>query len=72
MARDITDAEKLALETLIDACGLTDVLDVIGEICHGKADHIREAWQDETLASEWNGLGKSVDAITYNAARKGL
>ena len=42
-----------ALERLIDANDLHAVMEAIAEICGGKAEHLRENWQDELAAVEW-------------------
>jgi len=54
------------LETLVDSFGLSTILDYLTNICHEKATHIRENWQDEQLAKTWEKDGKIID----NAASK--
>ena len=49
-----------ALEALVDAHGLTEVVDVLVQICYDKAEHIRTNWQDQKLAQTWDQAGQSV------------
>ena len=44
---------KLKMGTLIDAVGIMHFLIYLEEICHEKAAHVRETWQDEVLALKW-------------------
>ena len=48
------------LERLIDAHGLTAVVDYLCQVCYDKADHIRSSHQDEKLAKKWDDAGKSL------------
>lgn len=43
-----------ALESMIDAVGLRNVLFALKCIAEAKADHISENWQDATTAKAWN------------------
>lgn len=52
------------LEQLVDTFGLADVLGMIQDICYGKAEHLRETWQDEEAAKEWEFHGNQVDTAT--------
>lgn len=49
------------IEREIDAEGLVALFEVIVLVCHEKAAHIRENWQDESLAKDWERAGKQVD-----------
>lgn len=49
------------LEALIDSDGLVNVLDAIQQICYGKAEHIRSAWQDTSLANTWDHAASKLD-----------
>ncbi len=52
--------EKDILEKLIDAKGLTFVVDTIIDICHEKAQHIRESYSDNSLAKVWEGAASQL------------
>jgi len=51
---------KGQLEAMIDQSSLKEVLDMLAEICHEKADHLRSAWQDEVAAREWERMGNRI------------
>lgn len=54
MSRDLTQPERDALESLIDAAGLSPVLEALSEICAEKADHIESTYTDSApLARRW-------------------
>jgi hypothetical protein len=42
------------IERIIDKTDLKFVLRTICEICLGKADHLRDNWQDDNLAKTWH------------------
>ena len=47
--------EKLqkALEELVDKTSISIVTEELANICFLKAAHVRENWQDHTLADNW-------------------
>lgn len=51
---------KNLAEEAIDAYGLQRTLEMIGEICWEKAEHIRANWQDKTLAKSWDKASQIV------------
>lgn len=53
-------AAKDQLEAMIDQSSLNDVLALLAEVCHEKADHLRSAWQDEAAAEHWERMGNRV------------
>ena len=55
------DARKDELEALVDTLGLERVLELLGEVCHDKADHLRTNWQDEVQARAWERSAKVLD-----------
>lgn len=55
------DANGLALEAMIDAYGLQAVLAAVSEICHDKATHIAENWQDTSTAKRWTRAAHWID-----------
>jgi hypothetical protein len=48
------------IERYMDETSLTDVLDLISDICYGKSHHISEAWQDKQLAFQWQRAAVAV------------
>ena len=67
MPRDLTDAERVLLESTIDAAGLDAVLMGLSEICGAKAEHIAHAWQDASLAKRWATMEGAVGFIVPRA-----
>jgi hypothetical protein len=59
----MTRAETLALEAMIDRCQLSEVLAELSAICDGKAQHIRDNWQDETTARVWSGHARRIETF---------
>lgn len=51
--RDMNDAERVLLESMVDRCGVDGVLMALSEVCGAKAEHIAHAWQDASLAKHW-------------------
>ena len=55
------------LENLLDEHGLTVLLDALTAICRAKAAHLRENWQDNRTARDWDAtalkIERHVDAI---------
>ena len=41
------------VEAYIDRFSLAELLQIVGEICAAKADHIETNWQDRDTAREW-------------------
>lgn len=56
------------LEALVDTYGLRYVLAELASICAGKAQHIRETWQDEPLARAWDKAGGRVTSAANTRA----
>tara|TARA_R100001082_G_scaffold44092_2_gene23405 strand:- start:6275 stop:6538 length:264 start_codon:yes stop_codon:yes gene_type:complete len=42
--------DRDTIESLVDYYGLENVLQLLGEVCSAKSDHILDNWQDEKLA----------------------
>jgi hypothetical protein len=55
-----TEQLRNELESLIDSNSLSTVLDAISVICHEKAEHVNENWQDKTLAKSWVKAGNRI------------
>ena len=51
------------IETLIDKNSANFVLNCIVQIAHGKADHLRENWQDEDAAKQWEKLASKLETL---------
>jgi hypothetical protein len=60
------------LENIIDKTTLEDVLDALGEICHGKADHIRSNWQDDATAHAWEVVASRIEKAAASAGVRGV
>lgn len=41
------------IEQTIDATSLARLLEIVAEICHEKAEHLRANWQDNASAQPW-------------------
>lgn len=52
------------LEHLIDAVGVTGVLDTMADICELKADHLTNNWQDGTTAARWARVGRKIQEFS--------
>jgi hypothetical protein len=51
------------LESLVDQTSLLSVLETLTDICHGKAEHLRSNWQDNTAAKAWEKDAHTLDNI---------
>lgn len=51
------------LEAMIDSYGVEMTLSTLAQLCHEKAEHIRENWQDEILARDWERKGNKVQNV---------
>lgn len=60
MFAPIPQSTQTALEQMIDRHGLAEIIDAIGDICAAKAQHVRENWQDESIASQWDKAGRAM------------
>lgn len=49
------------LEREIDRHGLSVMLEQISEVCHLKAEHIGNNWQDIPLAKRWTALAIKLE-----------
>lgn len=53
-----------SLESLMDAAGdPRDALELVVEICYGKANHLSANWQDTTRAGLWERWGNAVNRV---------
>jgi hypothetical protein len=60
------------LESMIDANGLSWVLDHLCDICHAKAEHVQSNWQDAHLAKAWERAARTIDAARGKVDKLGL
>jgi hypothetical protein len=51
---------KMKIEDLVDKVGIMHFLIYVEEICHEKAAHVRETWQDEPLALKWEEVAFKI------------
>jgi hypothetical protein len=54
----------LQLEQAIDTIGLPQVLEHLANICYGKAEHLRENWQDEKSAKLWDKNANQLEKLS--------
>jgi hypothetical protein len=59
---------ELKVEDLIDNTSLFRVLAAISRVCHYKAEHVEETWQDRGLARNWDNAGGVVDKAADRAS----
>lgn len=72
MSRDLTQAEREALEFLMDAAGVAPIMEALSEICGEKAEHIESAWQDRPLARRWNEVCGVIGCASADVSKHGL
>ena len=65
--RDLDKDERVALEYVMDVCGVDEVLMALSEICGEKAEHIAVNWQDAGLAKRWATLEGAIGVIVPKA-----
>ena len=53
-----------ALEAMVDRYGLARTLEVLGDVCMGKASHVEETWQDYGLARAWGLAGSYMYTVS--------
>lgn len=59
-----TPPQQQQIEMLMDVLGVNGMVDAMEGICLLKAAHVRENWQDETLAKAWELNARRLDSIT--------
>jgi hypothetical protein len=57
----MTDDLETTLEALVDAHGLTNIVEALAVICAEKAEHLRANWQDKTTARAWSADFRTLD-----------
>ena len=51
------------LEKLVDETSIRTVLEMLGDICGAKAEHLRTAWQDEGAAEIWEADARRLGKV---------
>ena len=60
----MTRQDKLTeLELIVDREGLGNVIDLLGEICDDKAEHLLTNWQDKAAAKHWTHDGRELGKL---------
>lgn len=52
------------LEHAVDTFGLPNVLDMLAEVAHVKADRVLEVWQDAPLARRWRSVAGLLERVS--------
>ena len=60
----------LVLEGIVDRAGLRNVLYALEFICHAKANHLEDAWQDKQAAKVWTRNGRLCGATACKVAQE--
>jgi hypothetical protein len=66
----ITEITRAQIEFAIDTMGVSGLLSAIAEICNEKADHLRENWQDNAAAKDWDKTAHKVYALATKFCEK--
>jgi hypothetical protein len=67
--KNLTVQDRDTLESIVDRYSLRAIVEGLSEISHLKAAHIRENWQDDSLAKMWERVSKIFDKFSHH---KGL
>jgi len=59
----MTTETRTALELLVDAHGLHEVLNELAVICGEKAEHLRANWQDGASARAWDAESLRIGKV---------
>ena len=57
------------IEAIIDTQGLYGLLETIESVCHEKAAHLAENWQDEDASKEWT---RAASVISTTLTRQAI
>jgi hypothetical protein len=60
------------LEEIVDSQGLAATLNRLARVCHGKAQHIVENWQDGATTRQWAQLAGRLETAADAASKKGI
>ncbi len=56
-----------ALEPLVDASTLSDVILALARVCDEKAEHLLINWQDKNRAKAWERAARMLDTASEKA-----
>jgi hypothetical protein len=59
LATELSDT----LEDVLDRTNPSIVVEMLADICHEKAAHILEMWQDPNLAQDWEKAGTYLNRV---------
>ena len=63
---------KETIETeFIDRYDLATIIEMIVDICHEKAEHLRYSWQDENTAEVWKHTAECLDELLSRIVNPG-
>ena len=73
MVRDlVTSGEDVnVLERLVDRYSLANVLEGLVAISGYKAEHLRQTWQDERAAKDWEIDARNIDRLVARIRNAG-
>jgi len=57
------------IESIIDHKGIAAMLNAMANICHEKAQHIRENWQDDETAKVWDKNGSKINFPIFGGSK---
>ena len=60
------NANRELLEGLIDAVGVSDILETMSEICYEKAEHLETNWQDYKAAKWWLKIAGKLQVFSIS------
>lgn len=55
--------DKDNIKEMLDSMSVSDVLQIMSQICYEKAELLRSNWQDPDTAREWEKVGRAVGKI---------
>jgi hypothetical protein len=62
--RILTREEKMALEMMIDASGISEILETLSVLCAEKANHVISSYNDEILAAVWASTSRKLRFVS--------
>jgi hypothetical protein len=62
----------ITLEHIVDRDGLLATLQNLASIANGKADHISENWQDESMARVWRKMAARIVSLSESESLRNL
>jgi hypothetical protein len=51
---------------MIDRTSLSEVMEMLGEICYGKAEHLEIDWRDKAAAEDWRFNAGKIEELQEN------